>query len=78
MRYVYGTFVAVLAILVLILMVQNLQSVTVAFLTMRLTLPVFFLVLVTYVLGMFTGSSLVGLLRSLLVRTRRPKEGAGP
>ncbi len=40
---------------VLVFTLQNIQSVTVAFLTASITLPVSLLVIGVYVLGMFTG-----------------------
>lgn len=64
MRYLYGILIILVTIAVLIFMAQNLQSVTVSFLAMRITLPLFILVLLVYILGMSTGSSLSGLLRS--------------
>jgi uncharacterized integral membrane protein len=55
MRYVYIALVAVLAAIVLLFMIQNLASVTVSFLSVSLTLPLWLLALLVYVLGMLTG-----------------------
>jgi uncharacterized integral membrane protein len=55
----------VLAVGILLLFkVQNLAAVTVSFLGADFTMPVSFLIFVVYVLGMLTGSSVFGLLRS--------------
>lgn len=64
MRYVY-MFLIVLAVGILLLFkVQNLAAVTVSFLGADFTMPVSFLIFVVYVLGILTGSSVFGLLRS--------------
>ena len=50
---------------------QNLETVTVSFLTVSLTLPVSILVFVIYVLGMVTGSAALALLKSWIAGARR-------
>ena len=52
-----------LTALVLLFKVQNIDNVTVSLFTWRMTLPLSLLLIGVYVLGMFTGSSFVGLLR---------------
>jgi uncharacterized integral membrane protein len=64
MRFVYLTVILVLTAAVLAFTFQNLASVTVAFLNMRVTVPITLLVLVVYLLGMLTGGALWGLIRA--------------
>ena len=64
MRYVYMALIAVLAAIVILFKVQNLESVTVSLFSASVTLPVSVLVLLIYVLGMLTGGFLLALLRS--------------
>jgi uncharacterized integral membrane protein len=64
MRYVYMALIAVLAAIIILFKVQNLESVTVSLFAASVTLPVSVLVLLIYVLGMLTGGLLLALLRS--------------
>ncbi|TDQ43506.1 lipopolysaccharide assembly protein LapA domain-containing protein [Tepidicella xavieri] len=59
---------------VLVFTLQNIQSVTVAFLTASITLPVSLLVIGVYVLGMFTGGSLLSLIRHVMADRRQPQD----
>jgi uncharacterized integral membrane protein len=72
MRWVHMAVIALLAIAVLIFAVQNLQSVTVAFLNFRLAAPLAVLAVVIYLLGMATGGSLWSLIRWALEGAKRP------
>jgi lipopolysaccharide assembly protein A len=63
MRWIYLIIIIVFALATLIFAVQNLAVVTVSFLSMSLAVPLALLVLVIYVLGAVTGSSLLALLR---------------
>lgn len=72
MRWFHMVVIAVLAAATLIFAVQNLQSVTVAFLNFRLSAPLAVLIAVMYVLGMATGGSLWALVRWALEGSRRP------
>ncbi|MBO9515817.1 MAG: LapA family protein [Variovorax sp.] len=63
-RYLYIALIVIVAGIVLLFKVQNLETVTVSLLSMSVTLPVSVLILVVYVLGMFTGGFVLGLLRS--------------
>jgi uncharacterized integral membrane protein len=67
-KYVYLALVVVLAGIVLLFKVQNLESVTVSLFSASLTLPVSMLILVVYVLGMLTGGAVFALLRALIHR----------
>jgi phosphate:Na+ symporter len=65
-RYLYIALIVVLTAIVLLFKFQNLERVTVSFLSASVTLPLSVLVLLVYVLGMFTGGSFVALVRSLI------------
>jgi lipopolysaccharide assembly protein A len=60
--------IVVLTALVLVFVLQNLGTVSVDFLTARLTLPLSVLVPVVYLAGMLTGGFVVNLVRSWLRR----------
>ena len=62
MRWIY-LIIIVFALATLIFAVQNLAVVTVSFLSMNIAAPLALLVLIIYVLGAVTGSSLLALLR---------------
>jgi lipopolysaccharide assembly protein A len=64
MRYVYFALIAALAATVLLFKVQNMETATVNFLSLTFTMPIAVLVLVIYVLGMFTGGFMLQLIRS--------------
>jgi lipopolysaccharide assembly protein A len=70
MRYIYIALIVVATAAVLLFKIQNLEVVTVSFLTLSFSMPVSLLVLVIYVLGMFTGGALWSLLRSWLAKAR--------
>lgn len=64
MRYVYMALIAILAGVIILFKIQNLESVTVSLFSASVTLPVSVLVLLIYVLGMLTGGFLLALLRT--------------
>ena len=64
MRYVYLALLIVLTSLVFLFKIQNLESVTVSFYSLSLTLPLSILILLVYVLGMLTGGFVVSHLRT--------------
>ncbi|MDZ7737357.1 MAG: DUF1049 domain-containing protein [Gammaproteobacteria bacterium] len=64
MRYVYIVLSGVLLALVLLFAIQNFRLVTVLFLDMSVTLPLAALIVVVYLLGMFTGGFIAALTRS--------------
>ena len=66
MRIVYLALIVVVTALVLLFMLQNLGSITVSFLTLSATLPVSFVAIFFYLLGMLTGSALFAVLRAWL------------
>ena len=63
MRWIYLIIIIVFALATFIFAVQNLAVVTVSFLSMNIAAPLALLVLIIYVLGAVTGSSLLALLR---------------
>jgi len=71
MRIFYMVLVVVFTGLVLLFNIQNLQVVTVSFLTLSVTLPVSLIVIVTYLLGMATGGALLTVLRTWIRGARR-------
>jgi uncharacterized integral membrane protein len=72
MRYVYIGLVVVVTAAVLLFKVQNLESVTVSFLTLSLTLPLSVAIVAVYFLGMVSGGALIAAMRSLVQRARAP------
>jgi lipopolysaccharide assembly protein A len=72
MRWFHLSVIAILAAATLIFAIQNLQSVTVAFLNFQLSAPLAMLIAVVYLLGMATGGSLWAFFRWALEGSRRP------
>jgi len=73
MRYVYIALIAVLVGIVILFKVQNLESVTVTLMSMSFSLPVSILVLLIYVLGMFTGGFMLQLVRTWIRGASAPR-----
>jgi len=65
MRYVYIGLAVLVTLAVLLFKVQNLESVTVSFIGMSLTLPLSVAIVGVYVLGMVSGGALMTGLRTL-------------
>jgi len=65
------TLIVALTAVVLLFKLQNLQTVTVSFLSLNFTLPVSVLLILVYVLGMVSGGSLSALLRTWVRGARR-------
>jgi len=63
MRYLSAVLIVLFTITVVVFVVQNLELVTVSFLSVHLTLRLALLVILVYVLGMLTGTLLWALLR---------------
>jgi lipopolysaccharide assembly protein A len=63
MKWIHTGVVVILACALVIFALQNLQSVTVAFLNFGITLPLAVLFIVIYLLGMATGGSARALMR---------------
>jgi len=63
-RFVYIALIVAFTALVLLFKFQNLETVTVSLFSARFSLPVSVLIILIYVLGMFTGGFVLSLLRS--------------
>ena len=63
MRWFHTTVIVVLIAATVIFAIQNLQSVTVSFLNLKVSSPLAVLVTLVYVLGMFTGGSAWALIK---------------
>jgi lipopolysaccharide assembly protein A len=75
MRWVNSAVIAILVAAILLFAVQNLQYVTVSFLTTKLSAPMAVLVALVYVLGMLTGGSLWALIKWALEEAKTaPKQ----
>ena len=72
MRYVYIGLVVPVTAAVLLFKVQNLESVTVSFLTMSLTPPLSVAIIIVCFPGMVSGGALIAAMRSLVQRARAP------
>ncbi len=73
MRYVYMALIVLVTAIVVTFKYQNLETVTVSFLSASITLPLSVFTLLIYFLGMFTGSFVVTLIRSwILGASQRP------
>lgn len=73
MRWVYIVVIGVLGAAILIFALQNLQSVTISFLGLRMSAPLAVFVIIVYLLGMATGGSAWALMRWAIEGSRRPK-----
>lgn len=63
MRYVHISLIVVVTAVVLLFKIQNFEAVTVSFLGASITMPTSVLIIGLYILGMVSGSALLGLLR---------------
>ncbi len=72
MRLVYIALIVLLTVALLMFKFQNLDMVTVTFLSWSASLPMAIWAIVIYVMGMVTGGALLGLLRTI-VRRAAPK-----
>lgn len=63
-RYIYSGLIVLFTAAILIFMIQNIESVSIAFLSAELTIPKSVLVFLVYIFGMLTGGSLAVMLRS--------------
>jgi lipopolysaccharide assembly protein A len=70
-RWFYLAIVILFVAALMVFVVQNTQSVSMAFLSFGVTLPLAVLALVVYVLGALTGGSLYALIRRSLAGSRR-------
>ena len=70
MRWFHLAIIILFAAVTTIFALQNLQTVTVSLLRVSAQMPLAFLVMIIYLLGAVTGSSLFALLRRALTRAR--------
>lgn len=77
MRYVFLAVIVVFIALIATFALQNLQSVTMAFLGLELVAPLAILVALVYLLGMATGGSLFSFLRYSIHKATSPKRARG-
>jgi uncharacterized integral membrane protein len=73
MRYVYMVLIALMVGFVALFKVQNLETVTVTLLSMNFSMPTSVMVLLIYVLGMFTGGFVLQLVRTLMRGAMAPR-----
>ncbi|MBN1151507.1 DUF1049 domain-containing protein [candidate division WOR-3 bacterium] len=74
MRYVYIVLITVFICLVVIFAVQNRQTVTLCFLSWKMTLPLALQVLIVYILGMITGGSVFAFLKQTLKGVKKEQK----
>lgn len=72
MRFVYAGLILLITLAVVTFKVQNVDAVTVSFLSWSLTLRISTLILGVYVLGMLTGSMVLSLIRTWVRGATRP------
>ncbi len=70
MRYVYIALIVIISAVVLLFKFQNLDNVTISFLTMSITIPASFMVIGIYVLGMLTGGSLYAFFKNIVRKAK--------
>jgi lipopolysaccharide assembly protein A len=69
-RWIYLTMIVLLAAATIIFAVQNLETVTVSFLSFSISARIANLIFLVYISGAVTGGSLFALLRRLAARAR--------
>lgn len=74
MRYLSAALILLFIAAVALFMGQNPELATVSFASLRLTLPLWLLVMVAYALGMLTGGLLWSLLQRALRRVSSPAQ----
>jgi lipopolysaccharide assembly protein A len=73
MRWVYLTVVILFVAAALIFVFQNVETVTMSFLGLRIRAPLAVLAAVAYILGALSGGSLFALLRKSVQGSRAPR-----
>lgn len=72
MRYIYLALIVLITLAVVTFKVQNIETVTVSFLSSSLTVPLSFLVSGVYFFGMLTGGLVISLVRSWVRGATKP------
>ena len=75
MRILYLVLIILLAGITALFAVQNLQTITVSFLSWSVTLPIALVIIGAYTLGMASGGSLLSFLRWTVRRAKKPAPG---
>ena len=73
MRVIYAAILLVFVAAIVVFCIQNMESVSIAYLGWRITLPLPLLVLIIYLLGMVSGWGLLSFLRLSLRRATEAK-----
>jgi putative membrane protein len=71
MRWIHLTIIALFVVVTLIFAIENFEIVVMSFLGFSARVPLALLVVIIYVVGMVTGSSLLALLRRSVQGARR-------
>jgi putative membrane protein len=71
MRWIHLAVIALFVVVTLIFAIENFEIVTMSFLGFSARVPLALLVVIIYVVGMVTGSSLLALLRRSVQGARR-------
>jgi putative membrane protein len=71
LHYIYFCLILFLAAIVAIFTFQNLEMVTVTFLTANITMPRALLIIIIYFLGMLTGGFMISLIRKWMRKSHR-------
>ena len=77
MRWLHLTVVSILVVATLIFALQNLEIVSIDFLSFGVRTPLAFLVVAVYLIGMATGGSFLALIRRSVEGARISKTGEG-
>ena len=72
MRFVYLGLIVLITLAVVMFKVQNIDAVTVSFLSSSLSLRISTLILGVYILGMLTGGMVLSLIRTWVRGATRP------
>jgi uncharacterized integral membrane protein len=73
MRTLYSVFLFLLIGVTVLFALQNLQTITVLFLSWSVTLPIAVVIIGVYVLGMVSGGSVLAFLRWTLQHSKKNK-----
>ena len=71
MRWINTVVIVVLVAVTLLFAIQNLQTVTVSFLNLQMSVPLTVLIALVYILGMVTGGSALALIRWAVDESRK-------
>lgn len=72
MRYLYIAIVVVIAAIVILFNIQNVESVSVSLFSVSVTMPTWLMVYLVYIAGMLTGGVMWDFLRKSIHRASQP------